>query len=372
MRSIEHRSTAEHSDVNASQWFLSGCPNSGQALQHIFVNAVPFRVGRRAEMNLVLSSSAVSKVHAELIAAGGALFLRDLQSTNGTFLNGRRIRDDATVSEGDLMQFADTEFRVQREPAVSPGRTVTELTISGSWVLSKFDVLMNGTALIPYFQPLVALSDQCVVGYEVLARSELAGLKTPREMFEMAARLNREEELSRACRQEGVRVGGGLPGAPHLFLNTHPAEPLLRVLDSLCELRAAVPDRGLTLEIHEAVVTNPNEMREFRAVLRDLDIRLAYDDFGAGQARLVDLVQVPPDWVKFDIGLVRGISTALRKQQQVVGTLVRMVRDCGVAALAEGIETADDAAVCRELGFEFAQGYYFGRPAPLDSYLGGK
>ena len=47
-------------------------------------------------------------------------------------------------------------------------------------------------------------------------------------------------------------------------------------------------------------------------------------------------------------------------------TLVRMAHDLGVAVLAEGIETEGEDATCRQLGFDFAQGYYFGRPASID------
>jgi EAL domain-containing protein (putative c-di-GMP-specific phosphodiesterase class I) len=360
--------STEKPEANLSEWFLAGCPESGQPLQRIFINAVPFRIGRRPELNLVLSSALVSKVHAELIAQAGGLFLRDMQSTNGTFVNGRRIQRDTIVSEGDLVQFADTEFRVGRESALVSDRTVLEMSVDGSWVLSKFDVLVSGTGLIPHFQPIVLLSDESVTGFEVLARGNLTGLTNPREMFEMAARLNREEELSRACRLRGVEVGRELPGLPRLFLNTHPAEPLPNVLESLRELRTQHPHQHLTLEIHEGAVTSPREMKEFRAALRELDIQLAYDDFGAGQARLIDLVQALPDCVKFDLGLIRGISTASQRQQQLVRTLVRMVRDCGLASLAEGVETAADAAACRQLGFDFAQGYYFGKPAALEAY----
>ena len=100
--------------------------------------------------------------------------------------------------------------------------------------------------------------------------------------------------------------------------------------------------------------------------MRDLDIKLAYDDFGAGQARLVDLAKVPPDYLKFDIALIRGIHTASAQQRQLVDTLVRMVQDFGIAALAEGVECAEEAEVCREIGFDYAQGYYFGKPAPRE------
>jgi EAL domain-containing protein (putative c-di-GMP-specific phosphodiesterase class I) len=129
-----------------------------------------------------------------------------------------------------------------------------------------------------------------------------------------------------------------------------------------------VPQHPVTLEIHEKAVTDPGLMKEFISALRSLNIRLAYDDFGAGQSRLLDLVEVPPDYLKFDISLIHNIHKIAAKQQ-MVEVLVRMVQDFGVLALAEGIESAEEAHVCEQLGFAFAQGYFFGKPAPLEAYL---
>ena len=79
---------------------------------------------------------------------------------------------------------------------------------------------------------------------------------------------------------------------------------------SLRELRELEPRRPLVLEIHEAAVTCGDEMKQLRAALADLQIGLAYDDFGAGQARLVELVDVPPDYLKFDMKLVQNLESA--------------------------------------------------------------
>ena len=83
-------------------------------------------------------------------------------------------------------------------------------------------------------------------------------------------------------------------------------------------------------------MTDLDEMLSFREALSALNIHLAYDDFGAGQARLLDLVEVPPDYLKFDIKLVRDIHRN-PQQQQMVKSLVNVVRDFGIAALAEGV-----------------------------------
>jgi EAL domain-containing protein (putative c-di-GMP-specific phosphodiesterase class I) len=98
--------------------------------------------------------------------------------------------------------------------------------------------------------------------------------------------------------------------------------------------------------------------------LNDLQISLAYDDFGSGQARILDLIEVPPEILKFDISLIRDIHQSSQKHVTMVQTLVSMVRDFGISPLAEGIEKDAEAETCREIGFELAQGFHFGRPSP--------
>jgi EAL domain-containing protein (putative c-di-GMP-specific phosphodiesterase class I) len=91
-------------------------------------------------------------------------------------------------------------------------------------------------------------------------------------------------------------------------------------------------------------------------------MKLAYDDFGAGQARLNELVEARPDYLKFDRKLIAGLDAANKNRQQLLESLVLMSRQLGIVTLAEGIETAGEAEACRRVGFELMQGYYFGRP----------
>jgi EAL domain-containing protein (putative c-di-GMP-specific phosphodiesterase class I) len=128
----------------------------------------------------------------------------------------------------------------------------------------------------------------------------------------------------------------------------------------------------VTLEIHESAATRIEEIRRLRCLLTELQMTLAYDDFGAGQARLVELAEVPPDYLKFDMQLVQGIQDASAARQQMLATLVRMADEMGIQTLAEGMETAADAETCRELGFHLGQGFHYGCPAPAAKYATGE
>jgi EAL domain-containing protein (putative c-di-GMP-specific phosphodiesterase class I) len=183
-------------------------------------------------------------------------------------------------------------------------------------------------------------------------------------MFAAAKVLDLEGELSRILRDEGIRSGEILPKDHALFVNTHPAEmdDLELLIFSLGELRSLAGERPLVLEIHEAAVTCGEQMRTLRIALHEMNIGLAYDDFGAGQARLVELVDVPPDYLKFDMSLVQNLETASVERQRMLASLVKIVHELGISPLAEGIELPGDHEICRQMGFQYGQGFLYGYP----------
>ncbi len=353
---------------DSTVWALVGVCGDGQAVRRITVGGSHIVVGRSESCDLQLNFQGVSKKHARVRMLNGRLLVEDAGSTNGTFVNGLRISEETALQPADVVQFANAPFKVGCEVAVDFNCTQAEMVVDHAMALMQFDRLMSQRALTPHFQPIVNINDEQIVGFEVLARSRVVGLETAKTLFDAAALVQQEVELSRLMRDEGVRAGLSMPNMPELFLNTHPDEmDDQRLLRSLRELRSRHPGIPVTLEIHEKVVTNPTTMRELRGELAHLDMKLAYDDFGAGQARLLELVEVPPHYLKFDISLVKNIHTASTQRQQMLGALVRMVVDLGIVPLAEGIELAEEAEICRQVGFVLAQGYLYGRPAgPTD------
>ena len=183
-------------------------------------------------------------------------------------------------------------------------------------------------------------------------------------MFLAASQLNLEAELSVMLRLAGMERGCNLPEMPTLYLNTHPAEIVqCGLVNSLRDLRAKFPNQPITLEVHEAATTSVDMMKQLRQALDSLDMQLAYDDFGSGQSRLVELATVGPDVVKFDIKFIHEIDLAPPRQQQMVASLVRMVRELNIIPLAEGVEREEEHNVIVEMGFKLGQGYLYGRPA---------
>lgn len=351
-------------------WFLCGRPGPESLPQEVGVTGAQLTVGRRPDNGLCLANSTVSGRHAEVVCIGGDLYVRDMGSTNGTLVNGQRASGLTRLNEDDTLHFGTALFRVKRRLPRTPSATVTADVAHEALAHLQFEKLLSMPALLPHFQPIVRFSNNATVGYEVLARSRLVGLETPLKMFKVAEARGFEVELSRLSRKLGLGIGRILGPGVQIYLNTHPAElEGLDLVDSIEQLRGEFPDSQIVLEIHEASVTSPAHLREIRKHLTALKVLLAYDDFGAGQARLMELAEVPPDVLKFDRGLVQDIAAAPAQRQELVASLVRIVRNLNAAPLAEGIESPEDAEACRQLGFELGQGFHFGRPAAATEWL---
>lgn len=351
-------------------WTLSGQLSAGESMQSVEICRSPFRIGRRPDLELSISNVVVSSLHACVVQHGPSVYLSDYGSTNGTFVNGTRIYEDTLLRDGDWIEIGTVHLRVGlRHAPEKASRKATQKTVEfelasqqkGSLALTE---LIRDRKLEPCFQPIHRLSDRDVHGYEYLARSTVDGVTTPGQMFEIAEALGREVELSMLCRELGAAHSECLPSQQPLFLNTHPEEHLLdEVVPQMAELSETYPDRQLVLEIHECAIMDPRTVRYLKQSLSDFGVKLAFDDFGAGVARIRELVSASADYIKFDASLIREVMELSDQRLKLFRTIVGSIRDEGVVTVAEGVEDETTICACRELGFDLAQGYALSRPA---------
>ncbi len=356
-------------------WYLEGWVEGESVLRRYCLDFLPARIGRQPQLEIHLDLPHISAEHAAIYAREGAVWVRDLNSRNGTFLNGERVTGDRRLKRGDIIQIGCSEFEVGRAHAVELSFEQT-ITLVGASAAPATGRLSNAKALreLLYqrrvtisFQPIVDLRNRTQAHFEILGRGNHPALpSSPSALFSIAEDAAMSVELSGLFCDEGLRAVAALPNSVGVFVNSHPKE--LAAEQSFKVLRRArehYADRAITLEIHEASLTDPVMMRDLQARLRALDIGLAYDDFGAGQARLLEIAEAPPDYLKFDISLIRQLDTAPPARRRLVASLVEMVREMGVFCVAEGIERAGELTVCTDFGFDFGQGYYLGEPKPL-------
>ena len=366
-----------------ASWYFEGVAADGNVLL-IPITHLPFRVGRDPQCELAVTSSDLSRNHARIEAdGGGGLRVVDLGSTNGTFVNRQRIQEAMAIKEGDILHFGTSEFRLKYKasPRAAQGKTERQSTatimvdkeaaLPENFLLEEkefLEMLDLGNLKVAW-QPIVHVHDLSLAAFEVLGRGGHPSLPaSPIRLLSLAKALRKEVELSEAFRAAGARAAARRGGKVRLFMNSHPKEMFTEAFyQSIDRLRDIAPDMELVMEVHETAVAEVENMKVMAKRLRDLGVMLAYDDFGAGQSRLNELAEVPPDVVKFDMGLIHDIDLASDKKQNMLASLVNIVLKIGSTALAEGVETQGEADVCRQMGFQLYQGYLFGKPALVES-----
>ena len=335
----------------------------------------PFRIGRREGFDLCLTSRNVSGLHAEILKEDAEFWINDLNSTNGTFVNGERIRSKTLLKDDDTIVFGNRTFRVMfadaalDHPCELSTASNSSVDIPMETPEQRFRCLLE-TGAVPYFQPIQLISSdpQRLVGYEILGRSRIFGLRTPDQMFAAALELEKEAELSRVLRKRGLEAAEEkLATDMTLFVNAHPSELKSHQFEeSLHEMRETFATRPIVLELSEMMLNDPNSFTPLRNVLIDLEISLALHDFGGGKIHLAELNALAPEIVKFDGALVQGIDKAPAKRQRLVRAMVKLVKELGITPMAEFIESHDEHTTLSQMGFEYGQGYRFGRPMNND------
>lgn len=363
-------------------WYLEGYASDGKLASRQALDRSPLVIGRSPDCDIVVQSTKVSRRHAELRMESDQLLLTDLGSTNGTWNNHQRIDGTETLFHGDVVHFGNVEYRVVSDLATdfkTGAQTISQddMTMLGDGQISgnlsvgarELSELLEQGLVKVLFQPICNPQGE-IQAIEALGRGIHPDLPTsPGQLFALAESLGKAPELSELLRKKAVETLEDQQQFP-VFLNVHPREfhNPDRLLTSLRDLYAQKQNPNLVLEIHEEVVTDHLRMKSFLESLLKLGIQMAYDDFGAGQARLLELVEFPPKYLKFDGSLVRNLSKASSQKQQMLSALVQLCKDLGIQTLAECVETRKDVEVCQAIDFDLIQGFVFSRPKPWEDF----
>ncbi len=240
-----------------------------------------------------------------------------------------------------------------------PARTIGE---EGLRWAERIERALRGEGVRTVFQPIIDLRERTVVGYEALTRfADGSGRYLgPEEWFAAAQEFGAGADLEATCLALALSHRLSLPSGCFLSLNVDPdalRSPRVRHL-----LQDQGRLDGVVLEITEHRPWSWPMMAPVVADLREAGARFAIDNAGTGQTGLRQLIDVRPDVLKLDRGLVEGIDTDEAKEAliEMIELFSRRIDAC---VLAEGVETLEEAACLRSLGVPLAQGYLFGRPA---------
>lgn len=226
--------------------------------------------------------------------------------------------------------------------------------------------ILETRSVNPVFQPILAFGTGEILAYEGLIRGpETSQLHTPTKLFDAATHAGFLTELNMLCARKVVRQFAKLGLKRQLFLNVTP-QTVLEVSDDVQRITRFINDCGLdiaqvTIELTEnQYISDRSIFREALMLFRGAGFRVALDDLGEGFSSLRLWSELQPDFVKIDMHFVQGVSEDAVKYH-FLKSLQHIAEGCGSSLVAEGVETAADFCILRDLGINNAQGFFIGR-----------
>lgn len=269
----------------------------------------------------------------------------------------------AAILEGGLRDDAASAFPAPASvypPGMPPAEKVDARQVDAA-ASSDFDESLR--RLYVLFQPIVQADTGTPYGYEALMRSRGPYRSAP-DLLAAAEWLGRVEELGRTVRRlvaHAIEDNAGIHDT--IFVNIHPRELSANVLLRDDEPLLPFATRVVWEVTEREKFPSPNDLDGTLRALRTAGFRVAIDDLGEGYASLSWLVALVPDVAKIDLSLVRDIDQS-RIKRDLVAAIVSVCRRIGTLVVAECVETAEEAAVLRDLGCDLLQGHLFARPSP--------
>ena len=224
-----------------------------------------------------------------------------------------------------------------------------------------------------HYQPIVALGTRDIVGFEALVRWQ----RTPTTLVNPADFIGVAEEtglivfighwvLREACLAVARWQSQFVRERP-LTMSVNVSPRQLQQPDFVALVRQAVQDAGiapatLRLEVTESVtIGDTGNIVQVLNELRAFGVRMSIDDFGTGYSSLSYLQTLPFDTLKIDRSFVAALS-ANAEGREIIQTILDLARSLKMEVVAEGTEIEADVDQLRDMGCDFAQGFYFSRP----------
>jgi len=229
--------------------------------------------------------------------------------------------------------------------------------------------------LLVHYQPIVALSDGHIVGFEALVRWQHPeqGLLYPVSFLPYAEETGYIEEIDRWIRRQAVRQLAEwqtrFPSDPPLWMSVNlSASDILdpALFDSISGIleESRLQPEHLVVEITESVLLDDSDTTmKFLTKLNDVGVKLALDDFGTAFSSISYVRRFPFDHLKLDLSFTAELPNSIRSML-LVEEIWHMAESLKMTGVAEGIERQDQLDALRDIGFEFGQGYLFSSAVP--------
>ncbi len=237
---------------------------------------------------------------------------------------------------------------------------------NGTGIPATMDImeqLLLGDCFYAASQPIFNLSDQSLVGYELLGRCTVSGFEMPNEFFGFSLENNILTFVDLQCLKTCIAATAALKPKSRFHLNLFPSTLLATPIENLLKIFPEDREDGsFCVEISEQqFIGDPSYFKEYVSALKDAGILVAIDDLGFGRSSLESLIVLEPDMIKIDRVYVDGIAREPAKRRSL-DRMLKILHALNAEHIAEGIENKDDLEVLKEMGVSYGQGYLWGKP----------
>ncbi|QOZ78962.1 histidine kinase [Bradyrhizobium sp. CCBAU 53351] len=225
-----------------------------------------------------------------------------------------------------------------------------------------------------HYQPFIDALSGARRGFEALVRwrHPTRGLIPPDQFIQLAEETGLIVPLGEFVLRRACADAAGWPSNLAVAVNLSPIQfKEAELFEVICAALAdsGLPPHRLEIEITESVLLERGgENHAFMQRLKQLGIELALDDFGTGYSSLSYLTAFPFDKIKIDKSFIRNLTQQPRSSA-IISSIVTLARGLDMSVTAEGVETREEYERLKALGVNFAQGYLFGRPQPIERIL---
>lgn len=227
-----------------------------------------------------------------------------------------------------------------------------------------FELLVEKNLFMYHFQPIVSAKTGEVVAYEALMRTDKSIGMNPLQVLAAAKEYNRLYEIEKATMfnvMECYARGKEYFGDRKVFINTIPGHFLNDKDREMFSSKYGMYTKNCIFEITEQESVSDEELDIIRKLCGGNNI--AIDDYGSGHSNIVNLMRYEPKIIKIDRFLVTDIHKDQNKQMFVRNT-IEFAKMNDIKVLAEGVETSNELRMVIDLGADYIQGYYTGKPSP--------
>ncbi|MFL5906933.1 MAG: putative bifunctional diguanylate cyclase/phosphodiesterase [Solirubrobacterales bacterium] len=321
---------------------------------------------------LVLANELMDLVRGHSFVAQGEA-LRITLSAGITSLEERSVIGAELLAEAENAMHAAKESGRDRVVGYDP-HGQSEVDDRRAWSERVRHATEKGLFVLAA-QPIVNLKSGDATQHEILLRmrKDGGGLVQPGEFLATAERFGLITAIDRWVTQQSMRlIAAHNAEGRELKLEVNLSGKTMGDAKFPDEVRRELTSSGidpasLIFEVTEtAAVADIKQARDFAQSLAKVGCRFALDDFGAGYASFYYLKHLPISYLKIDGEFVRELPRS-PVDQRIVGALVDVCRSLGIKTVAEFVADQKTRDMVADLGVDFAQGYYLGRPEPVDS-----